>query len=96
MGCTNGCTLSSEEMVERVKAWRAVASRALSREVHPDRITAVYPSDPELIAQLNELVAAEATCCSFLRFKVEEGPRQTAVELTFPEDARALIESVMS
>ncbi len=98
MECTNpnGCSLDSSEMVERVTAWREVSSYAISREVHSDRITSVYPSDPELNGRLKELIAAEAICCSFLKFNVQERDDQTVVELTFPKEARSLVESVIA
>lgn len=98
MECTNpsGCTLDSGDMVERVNAWRAVSSQAICRHVHPDRITSVYPSDPELVSELKDLIAAEAVCCSFLKFRIEEGRTQTVVDLSFPEAARSLVESVIA
>ena len=98
MECTNpgGCTLTSAEMVERINAWRSVSSRAISREVHGERITSIYPPDPDVIRQLKDLIAAEAICCSFLKFDLQEHAHQTVVELTFPEEARPLVESVMA
>ena len=98
MKCTNpsGCALDSGEMIERVKAWRAVSSRALAREVYSDRITSIYPSDPALIGQLKDLIAAEAICCSFLKFSMKEEAGETIVELSFPEEARPVVESVIA
>ncbi len=98
MECTdpNGCTLSGDEMIERVTAWRDVSSRAISRELHDDRLTSVYPPDGELLRRLKDLIAAEATCCSFLEFSLREEVHQTIVELTFPEEARSLVESVIA
>ncbi|MDQ4025525.1 MAG: hypothetical protein M3217_08555 [Actinomycetota bacterium] len=95
MGC-NGCTLDNGEMAERVNEWRAVSSRAISREVHAGKITSAYPPDPDLIGRLKALIAAEAVCCSFLEFTIEEQRHQTMVELTFPEEAKALVESVIA
>ena len=96
--CTNSvsCALNPSEMGERLSAWRAVSSRAVSRENDAGRITSVYPSDPDVTTQLKELIAAEALCCSFLNFEVEERDGHTVVELTFPEEARPLVESVLA
>lgn len=91
-----GCTLSGDELAERVRAWREVSSRSVSRRVEGDRISSVYPSDPELVHRLRDLIDAEAECCSFLSFTVTEGPVETIVDLTFPPDARALVEGVFS
>ncbi|HEY7874633.1 MAG TPA: hypothetical protein VIG64_05880 [Actinomycetota bacterium] len=78
-------------MADRVSAWREVCVRAISREEHGTTITATYPSDPALIRRLRELIAAEAECCSFLTFTLEEGPREAVLHLEFPEQARPLI-----
>ncbi len=89
------CSLGSGELVDRRGAWRDVASHALSRDVGIDRIVSVYPSDNALLNRLRELIAAEGQCCEFLRFTVTEGPTETVVELTFPPEARALVEGLL-
>ena len=98
MGCTNpnGCTLDAAEMAERMGAWRELSSRALSRQVEGGRITTVYPKDERLLAELRELVAKEAVCCPFLEFTIEEGTDRTIVRLSFPEEARPLVESILA
>lgn len=98
MECTNpnGCTLDGADMIERVNAWRAVSAQAVSREVHRDRIRSVYPPDPELTAALKDLIAAEAICCSFLNFTLQEEAERTVVELTFPPEARSLVEGAIA
>lgn len=97
MNCTNpgGCTLTANDLVERVAAWRNLSSRALSRDVQHDRIVSVYPSEQGVLRTLRGLIAAEAECCAFLKFIVKEGPDETVVELSFPPEARPLIESVI-
>ena len=98
MECTNpaGCTLDASELVERIAEWREVSSQAISRSVEAEKITSRYPSDPELLKRLRQLIAAEAECCAFLRFTIQEGEHQTVVELAFPAEARPLIEAVTS
>lgn len=98
MECTdpNGCTLDSGEMVERVNAWRDVSSKAIARKIESTKITSEYPPEPLLVQRLKDLIAAEAVCCSFLKFDLREERDRTVVELEFPEDARALVESVMA
>lgn len=97
MGCTdpNGCSLEGSEMVERVRAWREVSTRAITREVGATTIRSEYPPDPLLAQRLRGLIAAEATCCSFLTFDLREERERIVVELEFPPTARALVESVM-
>ncbi|HWC14219.1 MAG TPA: hypothetical protein VG929_06460 [Actinomycetota bacterium] len=86
-----GCTLGSDELVERVSAWRDITSHAISRHVEADRVTSVYPKDADLLARLQRLIAAEASCCSFLKFTIEQRAEDILVQLTFPEDARRLV-----
>lgn len=97
MQCTNptGCTLDQNEMATRIAAWRELSARAISRRVQGTRMTSTYPSDPHLVRRLRDLISAEADCCAFLAFTVDEGPRETVVELDFPEEARALLEMVI-
>jgi hypothetical protein len=97
MQCTDphGCKLDHTEMAARLAAWREVSGRAVSRVVEGTRITSVYPSDPDVVRRLRDLIAAEAECCDFLAFTVTEGPLETRVELDFPGEARALIDMVI-
>ena len=89
------CTLASDEMLERVSAWREVSSHAISRQIEADRITSVYPNDADLLRRLENLIAAEALCCSFLKFTINQQKDHTLVELRFPPEARPLLEAVI-
>jgi len=80
------CRLHGAELVDRIEAWREVVQRATSRGVDGDRVVAVYPNDAHLLGRLRELIAAEAECCSFLRFSVEATPDAILTELRLPED----------
>jgi MerR family transcriptional regulator, copper efflux regulator len=83
---TLACSLSGPDMIERIREWGQVASRATSRHVEKGRIVSIYPPDQQLLQQLRELIAAEAECCPFMRFNVEEGPDEVEVELRVPDD----------
>jgi MerR family copper efflux transcriptional regulator len=78
------CTLSGPELLERIQAWQDVASQATSREVHEGRVVSTYPPDPQLLVRLRDLIAAEAECCPFMQFHVEERPTHVVVELRVP------------
>src|SRR5688572_12394719 len=88
---TNGCTLDANGLTERVAEWRDVSAHAISRTVEPEKITSIYPSDLRLLKRLRDLIAAEAECCTFLSFTIQEDERHTVVELAFPPDARGLV-----
>ena len=85
----SACTLEGSELVARVHAWQQVASRATSRRVEGTRIIATYPNDARLLQELRELIDAEAACCSFLEFSLEEGPDSIVTELRLPEETPA-------
>lgn len=80
------CTLSGSELGERIMEWRHIASHATSRHVEKGRVVSTYPPDRRLLQQLRRLIAAEAQCCPFMRFNVEERPDQVEVELRVPDD----------
>jgi hypothetical protein len=80
------CRLDGAELVDRIEAWREVVQRATSRGVEGDCVVAVYPNDAQLLGRLRELIAAEAECCSFLRFSIEATPDAILTELRLPED----------
>jgi hypothetical protein len=80
------CRLEGPDLVDRIEAWREVVQRARARAVEGDRVVAVYPNDAQLLTRLRELIAAEAECCSFLRFDVDETPDAILTELRLPAD----------
>jgi hypothetical protein len=83
---TLACRLSGPELIERIREWGQVASQATSRHVEKGRILSTYPPEQQLLQQLRKLIAAEAECCPFMQFNVEERPDQIVVELRVPED----------
>jgi hypothetical protein len=80
------CTLDGPDLVNRIEAWREVVARATTRRVEDGRVVAVYPKDAQILARLRELIAAEAECCSFLHFRLEETPDAILTELRLPEE----------
>lgn len=80
------CTLSGPELVERIQEWASVASHAKSRHVEEGRVVSVYPSDPRLLERMQELIAAEAECCPFLHFDIQQEAEEMIVELRVPKD----------
>jgi hypothetical protein len=80
------CRLDGADLADRIEAWREVVQRATSRGVEGDCVVAVYPNDAQLLDRLRELIAAEAECCSFLRFSLEATPDAILTELRLPEE----------
>ena len=83
------CALEGEQLIARMQAWQQVVSRATSRHVERGRATATYPNDAEVLQELRDLIAAEADCCPFLEFRIEEGPDGILTELRVPEEMPA-------
>jgi hypothetical protein len=79
------CSLEGAELLDRVESWQEIVASATTRGIESDRVVAVYPKDPQLLGRLRELIAAEAECCSFLVFDVEETPDAIVTELRLPE-----------
>lgn len=82
--CT--CTLKDDELTDRIHAWQRVLRRTTDRRVEGDRAVASYPKDGHLVEQLRGLIQAEATCCSFLEFTIEERADRIVTELRLPEE----------
>lgn len=89
------CTLERSELLARIRAWHEVVSRATTRRVEGNRLIATYPNDAQLLQQLRQLIHAEATCCSFLEFSVEETPNLIVTELRLPEELPAPMRSLI-
>jgi hypothetical protein len=83
---TLACSLSGPELVERIREWAEVATQATGRHVEKGRIVSTYPPNQGLLRELRRLIAAEAECCAFMQFDVEEGPDQVVVELRVPDE----------
>jgi hypothetical protein len=82
----SSCTLERPELLARMNAWQQIASRAISRRIEATGIIASYPNDAQLLEQLRELIAAEAACCSFLEFSLDERPDSVVTELRFSQE----------
>ena len=80
------CSLDGPELVERMEQWTQLASRATSRRVEKTRVVSTYPRSEDLLQQLRGLIAAEAECCSFMQFTIDEHEDEFEVELRVPDD----------
>lgn len=80
------CALPASELPERIARWKALTDRALTKVSEPGFITSRYSRTPEISLELNELIAAEGECCSFLAFNVIEADDHIEVELRYPKE----------
>ena len=82
-------TLEGTELLDQIRAWQQVVSRAITRRVEGSRVIATYPKDEQLLEQLRTLIATEAICCSFLEFTVDERPDHVLTDLRLPDEMPA-------
>jgi DNA-binding transcriptional MerR regulator len=66
-----GCSLDRDELATRVGQWRALAAAAMSAERTADAVRWVLPAEPEMIATVTALCAAETACCGQTRFLLD-------------------------
>jgi hypothetical protein len=79
----NDCTLSSDELNERLARVRSeILPHAVSSERRPDGMAWDLEDVPGLAARLDQLVALESECCSGVVFEHKEGaPGRRRLEL---------------
>lgn len=80
------CTLGAGDFKERVAGIRALASRSLrSSHRKPLQLQLVY--GPEALAEVEDLVAKESDCCSFLDFDLRHDSSAVRLTITAPVEA---------
>ena len=89
------CTLEATDFATRVEDWRDLARTATSRRTEPGRLTTIYPGGESVRVRLTRLIEAESACCPFLAFEMYEEGDSIRVEVTFPEEAEAMIGQVI-
>jgi hypothetical protein len=66
-----GCSLDSDALASQTAQWRALAAAATSVERGSGTARLMLPADPEMIAAVAALCAAETACCPHARFLLE-------------------------
>jgi hypothetical protein len=86
------CTLTPGERRDRTGELAALAARALrSRERTPEGERLVFADSPATERALRAAIAAEASCCSFLRMALTRAGDGLVLDIAGPEDARPVI-----
>jgi hypothetical protein len=86
------CTLRPAQYTNRTAQLRGLADEALlSREpiAHGERL--IFAPGGETERNLREAVAAEASCCAFLRMDLRAGNKGLVLDITGPHDAKPII-----
>lgn len=87
------CTLSHEQMSDRVSEWQAVLAHVRARSSLEGGIRLTFGPETN-IAEVARLAEAEWACCSFFGFALTVDRRGTALEVQAPAAAQPLLASV--
>ena len=89
------CLLPNDDLQRRLGEWRELGTMARERTIEPGRVVTTYPPDESIAERLDALIAAEAECCSFLRFEVRPSPDALVVELRYPPEFEPMLALVI-
>jgi hypothetical protein len=86
------CTLSPGQYKERTGELAALAARALRvREPTPDGERLVFADGEDIERELRAVIAAESSCCAFLRMNLQRADEGLVLYIAGPQDARPII-----
>lgn len=86
------CTLAGG-MQGRITEWQTVLSHVVDRAPIPNGLRLTFGENPSL-TELSRLAAAEVECCSFFRINLGFDRRGVILEVTAPEEAQPLLDSL--
>jgi hypothetical protein len=86
------CTLSAAQYQQRTRELAALAARALrTRERTADGERLVFADGAGVERELRAVIAAEASCCAFLRMDLARRDDGLVLDIAGPDDARPII-----
>jgi hypothetical protein len=86
------CTLEPGRYADRIGELTALAARALrSREQTAGGERLVFTDTPETERELRAVIAAEASCCAFLRLDLARSDDGLVLDIAGPHEARPII-----
>jgi len=86
------CTHAPGEYEDRTSELAALAARALrSREQTPDGERLVFAGGADTERELRAVIAAEASCCAFLRMDLTRADDDLVLDIAGPQAARPII-----
>ena len=89
------CTLTGASLEERAAWLRRLGAAALIEGRRED-FRLLLRFRPEAADDVRQLVRAEAECCAFLRFEVDAGSREIALDVTGPAEAGPVLDDFLA
>jgi hypothetical protein len=91
------CTLTPGAMADRRMAWQGLADRALrAKRATPRGVELTYAPREAVEAELRELAALEAECCSWATWSVRHDAERVVLEVTAPPEAVGALWSMLA
>lgn len=89
------CSLGAGDLKRRLAAIAEIGDESLiGREADGERHLLRFRSDAGTRKRLEEIVAAEAECCSFLDLALEEGGGELVLSIAAPQDGQAVADGL--
>lgn len=89
------CSLSAGDLKQRLAAIAQIGEKSLIDHTTEDgRQVLRFRSDAGTRKRLEEIVAAESECCSFLDLALEERDGELILSITAPEDGQAVADEL--
>ena len=86
------CTLTPGQYADRTGGLAALAARALrTRKQTAAGERLVFTDTSDIERELRAVIAAEASCCAFLRMELERTDDGLVLDVAGPQDARPII-----
>ena len=91
------CTLTPGAYQDRTAQLTALAARALrSRRQTARGERLVFTDSPATERELRAVIAAESSCCPFLRMDLRRADEGLVLEIAGPQDARPIIAELLA
>lgn len=89
------CSLGASDLQQRLNEIAELgAASFIGRDAAEGKHTLRFRSDPTTRRRLEEIVAAEAECCSFLDLKLTEQRGEPILTLAAPEDGQSIADEL--
>ncbi|MGD9734266.1 MAG: hypothetical protein AB7V58_01465 [Solirubrobacterales bacterium] len=91
------CSLGADDLQQRLGEIAQVGATSLiNRDTEDGKHTLRFRSDPTTRRRLEEIVAAEADCCSFLDLELVEREGVLILTLAAPEDGQPVADELVA